>query len=179
MANDRIVVIQPMKQKPIEVPAPSSTFSPEPHLEPSTSVHETPVASSTHIEHPKQSSTPAEESHSKSLKKPSHKPDDKSTNAKPSYSPSYTLGSDSSHWGLTYSPYSANGDCKDGPSVAEGIASIASKGFSSIRLYSSDYFGPKHAGSVVKFIGLKLLLGVYISERGISDVKIQIHDITA
>lgn len=113
------------------------------------------------------------------MEKPSQNPDNKSVAPKPSKSPSHPLGSDGSHWAMTYSPYSANGDCKDGPSVAQDIASIASKGFSSIRLYSSDCSGLEHAGSVAKSKGLKLILGIYISERGITDAKAQIHDIIA
>ena len=80
---------------------------------------------------------------------------------------------------MTYSPYTASGDCKSASAVSSDIAAIASKGFSSIRLYSTDCSGLEHVGSAASAHGLKLLLGIFISDTGISAAKSQIEEITA
>lgn len=61
--------------------------------------------------------------------------------------------------------------------MSTDIALIAAKGFTSIRLYSTDCSGLDHVGAAVKSHGLKLVLGVYISDRGIADAETQIDNI--
>ena len=82
-------------------------------------------------------------------------------------------------WCMTYSPYTSSGGCKDAGSVASDIEMIASKGFSSIRLYSTDCSGLTNVGSAAQKHGLKLVLGVFISETGIEAAKPQIGEITS
>ena len=62
--------------------------------------------------------------------------------------------------------------------IASDIASIAVKGFSSIRLYSTDCDGLSVVASAAVTHGLKLVLGIYISDAGIADAQDQISDIT-
>ena len=88
-----------------------------------------------------------------------------------------TLGSSGSQWCMTYSPYTASGDCKTASAVSSDIAAIASKGFSSIRLYSTDCSGLAHVGSAASSHGLKIILGIFISETGISAAEEQIDEI--
>lgn len=78
---------------------------------------------------------------------------------------------------MTYSPYNADGSCKDSSSVAADVKSIATKGFSTIRLYSTDCEGLPFVGAVAKSSGLKLILGVFISSTGISAAEDQIQEI--
>lgn len=61
--------------------------------------------------------------------------------------------------------------------MAIDIALIAAKGFTSIRLYSTDCSGLNHVGAAVKSHGLKLVLGIYVSDSGIAEAETQIDDI--
>ena len=79
---------------------------------------------------------------------------------------------------MTYSPYTASGDCKSASAVSSDVAAIASKGFSSIRLYSTDCSGLQNVGSAAAAHGLKLVLGVFISETGIGAAQEQVSEIT-
>lgn len=96
---------------------------------------------------------------------------------KPHESSGPVIGSTGSHWCITYSPYNADGSCKDDASVSADIALVAAKGFTSIRLYSTDCSGLDHVGAAVKSHGLKLVLGIYISDDGIAHAETQIDDI--
>ncbi|MCJ1302104.1 hypothetical protein MMC08_004905 [Hypocenomyce scalaris] len=88
------------------------------------------------------------------------------------------MGSTGSQWCMTYSPYNADSSCKDASSVASDISTIAAKGFTSVRLYSTDCSGLPNVGSVAASLGLKLVLGIYISDTGISVAAEQISAIT-
>lgn len=50
-------------------------------------------------------------------------------------------------WCMTYSPYTADGQCKDAGAVEADISVIASKGFGSVRIYSTDCSGLQNVGS--------------------------------
>ena len=80
---------------------------------------------------------------------------------------------------MTYSPYTASGDCKSASAISTDIAAIASKGFSSIRLYSTDCSGLANVGSAASTHGLKLILGIFISDTGIPEAETQIDEITS
>jgi exo-beta-1,3-glucanase (GH17 family) len=97
--------------------------------------------------------------------------------SKPHKSSHHVIGSSGSQWCMTYSPYNGDGTCKDKASVSSDIAAIAAKGFTSVRLYSTDCSGLLHVGAAVKSHGLKLVLGIYISNRGVADAEAQIKDI--
>lgn len=82
-------------------------------------------------------------------------------------------------WCMTYSPYSSSGSCKGAEEVSADIAIIASKGFSSIRLYSTDCSGLENVGGAAKKYNLKLVLGIYISNTGISGAQAQVSAIVS
>ncbi|MCJ1242899.1 hypothetical protein MMC30_000095 [Trapelia coarctata] len=83
-----------------------------------------------------------------------------------------------SQWAMTYSPYTSSGGCKDAGSVASDIASIAAKGFSTVRLYSTDCGGLANVAAAASSHGLSLIIGIYIDNKGIGAAAPQIQDIT-
>lgn len=78
---------------------------------------------------------------------------------------------------MTYSPYTSSGQCKDSTAVLADIALIAGKGFSSVRIYSTDCSGLTNVGAAAKLHNIKLVLGVYISKTGISAAQAQVTEI--
>ena len=89
--------------------------------------------------------------------------------------PGITPNGDS--WGLTYSPYTAQGGCKDAGTVAKDLAIIAAKGFTTVRVYSTDCSTLENIGKSARDNGLKLILGVWVSSTGIGAAKGQVDDI--
>ncbi|KAL8664383.1 MAG: hypothetical protein Q9202_003072 [Teloschistes flavicans] len=84
-----------------------------------------------------------------------------------------------SQWSMTYSPYTAQGGCKPSSAVAADVALIAQKGFSAIRLYSTDCNGLSAVATPAVTHSLTLILGVYISTAGIPAARPQIQEIIA
>lgn len=78
---------------------------------------------------------------------------------------------------MTYSPYTASSDCKSADTVARDIAAMAAKGFTSVRVYSTDCSTLENVGSAAKANGMKVILGVFISESGISGAQPQVDAI--
>lgn len=79
---------------------------------------------------------------------------------------------------MTYSPYNADTTCKSASAVASDVSAIASKGFTSIRLYSTDCSGLSTVGAAASTHNLKLVLGVFISSSGLAIAAEQITAIT-
>ncbi|KAL8644975.1 MAG: hypothetical protein Q9210_006972 [Variospora velana] len=82
-----------------------------------------------------------------------------------------------SPWCMTYSPYTASGNCKSSSAITSDVASIAAKGFSSIRIYSTDCSGLPIIAAAALTHNLNLVLGVYIPPDGIPAARPQIQDI--
>ncbi|KAG5301053.1 beta-glucosidase, mycelia-enriched transcript [Histoplasma ohiense] len=80
-------------------------------------------------------------------------------------------------WGMTYSPYTNNGQCKGAVAVAADIALIKLKGFRNVRVYATDCDTLQNVGNACKLNGLRMILGVFVSSKGIQDAKNQIDDI--
>lgn len=78
---------------------------------------------------------------------------------------------------MTYSPYTSEGGCKDQGTVASDIAKIAAKGFTSVRVYSTDCSTLEFVGAAAKTSGMKIILGVFISDSGISGAQPQVDAI--
>jgi len=78
---------------------------------------------------------------------------------------------------MTYSPYTASGDCKTADIVSADIAALAGKGFTSVRVYSTDCSTLENVGSAAKANGIKIILGVFISETGITGAQPQVDAI--
>ncbi|EXJ93678.1 hypothetical protein A1O1_02070 [Capronia coronata CBS 617.96] len=92
-------------------------------------------------------------------------------------SPGITANGDS--WGMTYSPYTAQGGCKDASTVEADLTIISQKGFTSVRVYSTDCSTLENIGAAARKTGLKLILGVWISSSGIGGAQGQVEDIIA
>ena len=78
---------------------------------------------------------------------------------------------------MTYSPYTAEGGCKDAVAVSIDISNIKSAGFTTIRIYSTDCSGLENVGKACKEHNLKLVLGVFIDNKGIDGARPQVEDI--
>ena len=113
---------------------------------------------------------PPAEKEAPAVKKPAKQP------ASHASSPITNTGS---HWCMTYSPYTSSGGCKSASAITSDVADIATKGFSSIRLYSTDCSGLSAVSSAASAHGLNLVLGIYISDSGISAAEPQIQEIVS
>ncbi|KAL8932198.1 MAG: hypothetical protein Q9216_006928, partial [Gyalolechia sp. 2 TL-2023] len=103
----------------------------------------------------------------------------KDTIKTPTSHASSSIRSPGSPWSMTYSPYTSSGDCKSTAAITTDVASIASKGFSSIRIYSTDCNGLSSVASAASSRSLNLILGVYISDEGIAAARPQIQEIVS
>lgn len=82
-------------------------------------------------------------------------------------------------YGITYSPYTSDGQCKDKSSVEQDIAQIKARGFTAVRIYSTDCNGLEYVGAAARAAGLRLIIGVYISSSGISAAQDQVTTIAS
>lgn len=87
------------------------------------------------------------------------------------------VGSSGNKWAMTYTPYQDSGACKTADQVSTDIALIASKGFSAVRIYSTDCSGLANVGSAAKASGLKIIVGIFIGSTGISQAATQVTDL--
>ncbi|KAF2088276.1 glycoside hydrolase family 17 protein [Saccharata proteae CBS 121410] len=71
-------------------------------------------------------------------------------------------------WAMTYTPYTSSGDCKDKDTVMADVKDIKQKGFTTLRLYSTDCSGLVNIGAAASEYGLKLIIGIYIDSTGVS-----------
>lgn len=78
-------------------------------------------------------------------------------------------------WAITYTPYNNDGTCKSASAVDSDIADIASKGFSTVRIYATDCSGAVNVGNACKNHGLKIILGVYIDASGLGQADAQVQ----
>jgi len=63
--------------------------------------------------------------------------------------------------------------------IAIDIAAIKAAGFKAVRLYSTDCSTLEYVGKAAKLAGLKMILGVFISDKGISVAAEQVSDIVS
>jgi exo-beta-1,3-glucanase (GH17 family) len=87
---------------------------------------------------------------------------------------SAAIGANGNKWAITYTPYNADGTCKSAASVDADIAVIKGKGFTSVRLYSTDCSGLVNAGNAAKAHGLKIIVGVWLDGAGVAAAKAQV-----
>ncbi|RAK76363.1 putative cell wall glucanase (Scw11) [Aspergillus fijiensis CBS 313.89] len=80
--------------------------------------------------------------------------------------------------GMTYTPYTNDNGCKSTATMTSDIKTIAGKGFTHIRLYSTDCNTLEVIGELAEELGLKLILGIYISSTGTSGAESQVTAIT-
>ncbi|CAK7205052.1 hypothetical protein SEUCBS139899_007816 [Sporothrix eucalyptigena] len=93
-----------------------------------------------------------------------------------------TLGG-GDQWAITYTPYTNTGGCKSASQVLVDLQEIKAKGFTTIRVYSTDCDTLPNVGAACESVGLKLIIGVFIGEVGCDnsnpDVASQIAAIKA
>lgn len=86
-------------------------------------------------------------------------------------------------WAITYTPYTTTGGCKSASQVLSDLQEIKAKGFTTIRVYSTDCDTLPNVGAACESTGLKLIIGVFIGEVGCDnsnpDVASQIAAIKA
>ncbi|KAM5433844.1 hypothetical protein MferCBS31731_006984 [Microsporum ferrugineum] len=169
-------------QAPVPAPAPPSsspapgnpTQAPEPPKETQPKVPEPPKETQPpKAPEPSKTPEPSKVPESSKVPEPSKVP-----TPKPSNPPGGGLGGGKT-WGMTYSPYTNDGQCKGASAVMDDISVIAGAGFHTVRIYSSDCDGLKNVGNACRAHGLKLIIGVFISETGIAGAQKQVTDITS
>lgn len=88
-----------------------------------------------------------------------------------------SLGSSGNQWAMTYTPYDSDtGDCKSADTVSSDIKSIKDAGFSSVRVYSTDCDTLPNVGSACEENGLKMIVGIFISEVGCTNASPDVDD---
>ncbi|TGO51201.1 hypothetical protein BOTNAR_0364g00020 [Botryotinia narcissicola] len=90
-----------------------------------------------------------------------------------------SVGSTGKQWAMTYSPYQDSGSCKTAAEVSVDVALIASKGFTAIRIYSTDCSGLENVGNAAKLAGIKMIVGIFISETGCTGAADQVTELIA
>ncbi|KAI5466620.1 glycoside hydrolase superfamily [Mariannaea sp. PMI_226] len=88
------------------------------------------------------------------------------------------------HFGIAYTPYEpSTGACKSASAVRSDIQSFKNKGFSIVRVYSTDCNTLTTVGEACKELGMDLILGVFVKGSGCSydtpDIKTQVDAIAA
>lgn len=81
-------------------------------------------------------------------------------------------------WAISYSPYTDSGACKSSSDIASDIKMIASKGFRSVRIYSTDCESLSTVGETARDNGLYMILGLSINESGIEDHDVQLEELS-
>ncbi|CAG8283106.1 unnamed protein product [Penicillium nalgiovense] len=81
-------------------------------------------------------------------------------------------------YGMTYSPYTAGGECKTKQEVLKDLKVIKGKGFNLIRVYSTDCSGLEFIGDACKELSLSIIMGVYIDGSGITGAQEQVTEIS-
>ena len=80
-------------------------------------------------------------------------------------------------WAMTYSPYTSDGACNSPITIMSDIITIASKGFSTVRLYSTDCDVLHIVGVAAGRLGLKLIIGMHVPPEGIPHAVPQVNEI--
>lgn len=80
-------------------------------------------------------------------------------------------------WAMTYTPYTSTGSCKSAGEVMSDIKTISEKGFTTVRVYSTDCSGLQNIGTACEAYGIYMIIGVFIDQTGISGAKPQVEAI--
>jgi exo-beta-1,3-glucanase (GH17 family) len=119
---------------------------------------------------PTSSPTPPQSTPSKSTPAATNTPDNTPTSTP-------VLGGGGDHMGVTYSPFSDDGGCKSKAQVLADIGLAKLKGFTHVRVYSTDCDTLENVGEACDINDLKMILGVFIDNTGIQDAKKQVDTI--
>ncbi|RLM00687.1 hypothetical protein CFD26_104491 [Aspergillus turcosus] len=102
-----------------------------------------------------------------------------STSSAPSSAPAPTgVSAVAGQMGMTYTPYTNQGDCKDKSSVLSEVADLASKGFTHVRVYGTDCNSLQYIGEAAQNSGLHMIIGVFITDTGVSGAQDQVTEIS-
>lgn len=91
----------------------------------------------------------------------------------------FVIGTSRSQWAITYAPYNDDLTCKFASAIAADVASIASKAFTSVRLYATDCRALQYVGAAAAAHGLKMIIGVHIDDPILGLAQPQILEIAA
>lgn len=113
---------------------------------------------------PYTSSTPAPPAPTNNLPPPPAPPSPPSPPSPPPPPPSQPLPAGG--LAITYTPYRDDGTCKSREEVFSDLGLIKSKGFDTIKVYSTDCDTLPNVGGACKELGLSIILGVFVSGAG-------------
>lgn len=82
-----------------------------------------------------------------------------------------------SPWGIVYSPYADNGDCKDQNTIFSDIEFIHSKGINHIRTYATDCNTLTAVLPKAKQLGMSVNQGLWMSQDGVDSIDSQVSDL--
>lgn len=87
-----------------------------------------------------------------------------------SSTPTGNLGGNGGLWAMTFTPYDhETGECMTADAIDADISSIAAAGFTTLRVYSTDCDTLPHVGEACSKYGVKMIVGIFISEYGCSN----------
>lgn len=133
-------------------PEPSKAYTPEP--QPSKEAY-TPAPQPS-----KEAYTPAPQPSSKVEEKP--KPSAVPYSGNKDYSGTGRIVVKGKKWGVTYTPYTVDGQCKGKAEVQKDIKELSELGFTTIRSYSTDCGVFENVVPEASKYGLKIIYGIYI-----------------
>ncbi|KAL9128034.1 MAG: hypothetical protein Q9217_003198 [Psora testacea] len=90
----------------------------------------------------------------------------------------YSIGAipGSSRWAMVYFPYNDDLTCKNLLTVRSDIATIARKGFTTIRLHATDCSALYKVGEAAQLYNMRMILGVHIDETGTTTAASQVQE---
>lgn len=109
---------------------------------------------------------------------PSYEPEPAPEPTKPANPPAPPAGGNGDKYGITYSPYTDSGECKNAMQVQADILLAKAAGFEAVRIYSTDCDGLQNVGDACDLHGLKMIIGVFIDGAGIPKAQEQVKEIT-
>ncbi|KAH7123686.1 beta-glucosidase 5 [Dendryphion nanum] len=156
------VVVTSSSEVPAYTPAPQPTkeaYTPAP--QPSKEAEPSKEAYTPAPQPSKEAYTPAPQpSSSKAEEKP--KPSQVPSYGGNDYSGTGRIVTKGKKWGVTYTPYTSGGQCKDKAEVQKDIKEISGLGFTTIRSYSTDCGVFENVVPEASKYGLKIIYGIYI-----------------
>jgi exo-beta-1,3-glucanase (GH17 family) len=84
----------------------------------------------------------------------------------PAAAPAPSLGGSGKRWAMTYTPFTPEGGCKGADEVMSDVAAIASAGFTTLRVYSTDCDTLPNVGAAARAHGLRLIVGIFVGQVG-------------
>lgn len=160
-----VVPSSPAGYVPQAPPSSSAAYVPvKPSPEPSKEVpsyHPAPPASSSHVA-------------------PKPKPSKPSKPSAPSYGSGSWNKPNGNKWAITYTPYTAGGDCKSESEVQVDIGKISALGYTTIRVYSTDCGVFENVVPACQKHSLQVIYGIFLdanSSPGSEGANNQLNDI--